>query len=96
MAQSFFMNRNINKGKLYLTTVYLWSPVMKQNGTTENKKYSNTHHETLKNEQRIKDFLKRKMKRKKLVKMVPIQLTAIQVLCEVKGDKSHFSLSVNK
>ena len=37
-----------------------------------------------------------KNEKKKLVKMVPIQLTDIQVLCEVKGDKSYFSVSVNK
>jgi len=49
MAQSFCMNHNINKGKLYLTTVYLWRPMTKQNGTMVNKKYSsNTHHETFK------------------------------------------------
>ena len=36
-----------------------------------------------------------KNEKKKLVKMVPIQLTD-KVLCEVKGDKSYFSLSVNK
>ena len=48
MAQSFCMNHNINKGKLYLTTVYPWSPMTKQNGTMVNKKHSNTHHETFK------------------------------------------------